>query len=173
MNFSVNSAVEILSQTPSTISSLLGGLSSEWTRGTDNRDDWSPYDVVGHLIHSDETNWIPRAKVILANGSDRSFVDFDRFGQFEKARGRILSELLLEFSRVRTLSIETLNSWDLTPEKLSLTGIHPEFGEVTLEQLLSTWVVHDLGHIKQMVTYLARRYSEDVGPWKKYLSILN
>ena len=169
--FQIEKAVEILEQTPATVKSLLGNLSNDWTlsKTTDN---WSPFDVIGHFIHGEETDWIPRAEIILAQGKNLTFPPFDRFAQFEISKGKTLAELLQIFAELRQKSLETLKSWNLTREQLQLTGIHPELGEVSLEQLLSTWVVHDLTHIRQIVTVLAKQYSENVGVWKAYLSIL-
>jgi hypothetical protein len=172
MNFTIESAVEVLRQTPYSLKRMLGDLSEAWTVSTGDRDDWSPYDVIGHLIHCEETDWIPRAEIILAQGESRTFEPFDRWAQFERSKGRSLADLLTEFAHLRNLSLEKLLGWQLTPEQLELKGIHPEFGEVSLSQLLSTWVVHDLGHVRQMVTYMARKYENNVGPWKQYLSIL-
>ncbi len=138
MNFKIETAVEILKQTPDTLTQMLSGLSTEWTVTKDDKSDWSPYDVVGHLIHCEETDWIPRAEVILAQGGDRTFPPFDRFGQFEKYRNQSLTELLAAFKHERTKGLETLASWDLTPEQLALRGRHSEFGEVTLAELLAT-----------------------------------
>lgn len=172
MKFSLEKSIEILSQTPATVNSLLGNLSDEWTLSDDNKDNWSPFDVVGHYLHAEQTDWIPRAEIILKQGENRAFEPFDRFAQFEISKGKTLTELLENFAAERRESLETLESWDLTDEQLQLKGIHPEFGEVTLEQLISTWVVHDLTHIRQLVQVLAKNYSENVGPWKDYLSIL-
>jgi hypothetical protein len=172
MNFQIEQAVEILSRTPAVLSALLGNLSDEWTTNKANADGWSAYDVVGHLIHGEETDWIPRARIILAQGESRTFEPFDRFAQFELSKGKTLSELLEAFALVRAESLETLRGMNVTPEQLQLKAIHPELGEVNLEQLLATWVVHDLTHIRQIVTVMAHRYSEDVGAWKEYLSIL-
>lgn len=171
MKFQLKKASEILSQTPATIKSLLGNLSDDWTMGK-NDSDWSPFDVVGHYIHGEETDWIPRAEIILKQGENLKFEPFDRFAQFELSKGKTLSELLEIFAQLRKKNLQTLQSWSLTDEKLKLKGIHPELGEVTLEQLLSTWVVHDLTHIRQIVTMLAKNYSAEVGAWKAYLSIL-
>ncbi|MEP6787365.1 MAG: DinB family protein [Acidobacteriota bacterium] len=171
--FNVTRSAEILQQTPYSVSRMLCDLSPEWTESNGDTGNWSPYDVVGHLIHCEETNWIPRAEVILVQGKDRTFVPFDRFAQFENSGGKSLGDLLTEFAHIRNLNIEKLLGWQLTPEQLALQGVHPQFGEITLEQLLSTWVVHDLTHVRQIVTYLAAKYSENVGPWKAYLSILN
>ncbi len=170
--FDITRSVEILKQTPYTLSRMLEGLSPEWTASTGDTENWSPYDVIGHLIHCEETDWIPRVEIILAQGEDRKFVPFDRFAQFENLRVKTLDDLLTEFAHIRNINVEKLLLWRLTPDHLSLRGRHPEFGEVTLRQLISTWVVHDLTHIRQIVTYLAAKYSENVGPWKAYTSIL-
>ena len=172
MNFQIEQAVEILSQTPAVLNSLLGNLSDDWTTNKENAEGWSPFDVVGHLIHAEETDWIPRAEIILAQGANATFEPFDRFAQFERSKGKTLRELLETFARSRGKSLETLRRMNVTPELLKLKGMHPELGEVNLEQLLSTWVVHDLTHIRQIVTAMARKYSENVGVWKEYLSIL-
>lgn len=172
MDFQLSQATEILSQTPKTVESLLGNLSDEWIFARDGENGWSPLDVVGHLIHADETDWIPRAEIILVQGENPVFPPFDRFGHFEKSKGKTLSELLETFAGLRRKNIEILKSWDLDNQKLDLKGIHPEFGAVSLRQLLSTWAVHDLTHIRQIVITLAKQYSENVGEWKTYLSIL-
>ena len=169
--FQIEKAIEILEQTPATVKSLLGNLSEDWTLSKTS-DEWSPFDVIGHYIHGEETDWIPRAEIILAQGENLTFAPFDRFAQFEISNGKTLDELLETFATSRQKSLETLKSWNLTDEQLQLKGIHPELGEVTLEQLLSTWVVHDLTHIRQIVSVMAKQYSENVGVWKAYLSIL-
>ncbi len=172
MQFNINQATEILRQTPYSLARMLEGLSSEWTESRGNRENWTPYDVIGHLIHCEETDWLPRAEVILAQGEDRRFPAFDRFAQFERSKGKSLKDLLTEFEYLRSAGLEKLAGWKLTPEMLALKGIHPEFGEVKLEQLIATWAVHDLTHIRQIVTYMANQYADAVGPWKEYLSIL-
>ena len=173
MKFDLDRAIEILSQTPYTLLRMLESLSPEWTESKGNKENWAPYDVIGHLIHCEETDWIPRAEIILARDENMTFEPFDRFAQFEKSKGKPLADLLTEFGHVRNANIEKLIRWQLTPEHLALKATHPELGEVTLEQLLSTWVVHDLNHIRQIVKYMAAKYEENVGPWKAYLSILN
>jgi hypothetical protein len=171
--FQIEKAIEILEQTPATVQSLLGNLSDDWTL-VQNADQWNPFDVVGHYIHGEETDWIPRAEIILAQeGENLKFAPFDRFAQFEISKGKTLGELLEIFAGLRQTNLKTLQSWDLTDEQLQLTGIHPELGTVTLEQLLATWVVHDLTHIRQIVTIMAKQYTENVGVWKAYLSILH
>ena len=177
MNFDISRATEVLSATPVTLRSLLGGLSGEWT-GSDSSpqqegDPWTPYDVVGHLIHGEETDWIPRARIILEQGENRTFVPFDRFAQFENSKGKSLAQLLDEFAKLRMENIDTLRSWNLTDAQLDLEGMHPELGLVTLRQLLATWVVHDLNHVRQIVTAMAGKYASEVGVWKEYLSILD
>jgi hypothetical protein len=172
MKFQVAQAVEILSKTPLVLSSLLNNLSREWIENTENSEDWSVFDVVGHYIHGEETDWIPRAEIILKQGENITFQPFDRFAQFETSKGKSLAELLESFAQLRKKNLEILNLWNLTDEQLGLKGIHPELGEVNLAQLISTWVVHDLTHIRQISAILARKYTENVGVWKEYLSIL-
>jgi DinB superfamily len=169
--FSVDQACEILERTPKVVRSMLDGLSEEWMTGGDESS-WAPFDIVGHLIHGELTDWIPRARIILEQGENRTFEPFDRLAQFELSKGKSLPELLDEFEQFRAEGLSTLLSWNLTDEQLRLIGNHPELGEVTLEQLIATWAVHDLTHIRQIATVMARGYEKTVGPWKEYLSIL-
>ncbi len=171
MQFKLEQAAEILAQTPGTLRAMLTPLSEGWTGGG-SQNDWSPYDIVGHLIHGELTDWIPRARIILAQGENVTFTPYDRFAQFENSRGKSLPELLDEFERLRSENLRELKSMNITAESLALTGMHPELGEVTLEKLLSTWVVHDLNHIRQIVKFMAEKYAENVGVWKEYLLIL-
>jgi hypothetical protein len=173
MEFQLDSAKEVLGRTPATLDSLLRQLPDEWIVSNEGADSWSPFDVVGHLIHGEESDWIPRAKVILEHGESRPFEPFDRFAMFEKSRGASLDELLDRFARLRAESLRELEGMNLTPEMLLKRGLHPELGVVTLSQLLSTWVVHDLGHIGQTVRVMAKQYGEAVGAWRAYLSILS
>lgn len=172
MDFKISHLIEILSQTPATLKSLLGEFSEELIFSKDGENAWNSFDIVGHLIHAEETNWIPRAETILAQSENITFAPFDRFGQFEKFKKNSLAELFAIFADLRRKNIEIVKSWNLTDEKLNLKGIHPEFGEVTLRQLLATWAVHDLTHIRQIVTVIAKQQTENVGAWKEYLSIL-
>lgn len=172
MKFEINQAIEILENTPFVLKSLLANLSEDWTKSEHNKNDWSAFDIVGHYIHAEETDWIPRAEIILRQSENRTFEPFDRYAQFELSKDKTLSDLLEVFAEKRTESLDTLKSWNLTEEQLNLKGIHPELGEVTLENLLSTWLVHDLTHIRQSVANLAKKYTENVGVWKEYLSIL-
>ncbi|PYS99157.1 MAG: hypothetical protein DMF63_13910 [Acidobacteria bacterium] len=178
MKFDIDRSIEVLTVTPLTLRALLTNLSEAWTHQTQEpkseiqNEKWSPYDVIGHLIHGEETDWIPRARIILAQGADRTFVPFDRFAQFENSKGKSLTQMLDEFARLRSENLDTLRSWNLTDQRLDLGGIHPALGPVTLRQLLATWVVHDLNHIRQTVTIMAKQYKIEVGVWKEYLSIL-
>lgn len=172
MKFELTEAIEILSATPATLKALLSGLSPCWTRTEGRRDDWEAFDIVGHLINADETDWIPRARVILDQGEDRNFPPFDRYAQFETSDHKTLDHLLNDLERVRGEALEWLNMREISDRQLELEGIHPEFGSVKLRELLATWVVHDLTHIRQLSTVLARKYEVEVGPWKAYLSIL-
>ncbi|MEM8848252.1 MAG: DinB family protein [Bacteroidota bacterium] len=172
MQFNLVESIEILSKTPEVISSLLRGLSEPWIKTNEGSDTWSPYDVVGHLIHGEKTDWIPRAMVILNQDEDKTFKPFDRFAQFEESQGKTLEELLNEFHELRTMNLEKLKGMNIDDQMLNQQGIHPEFGPVTLKQLLATWVVHDLGHIHQITRVMAKNYTVEVGPWTNYLSIL-
>ena len=172
MGFSLENSIEVLRITPATLRSMLAELSEEWTSGARDSEEWSPFDIVGHLIHGEQTDWIPRARIILEQGADPTFVPFDRFAQFENSKGKSLAQLLDEFARLRTGNLDTLRSWNLTDEQLDLEGNHPELGRVTLRQLIATWLVHDLTHIRQIVTVIAKRYEQEVGVWREYLAIL-
>jgi uncharacterized damage-inducible protein DinB len=173
MDFELNHAVEVLRRTPATLNVLLSHLPDEWVVSNEGADSWSPFDVMGHLIHAEEADWIPRAKIILEYGERRSFEPFDRFAMFEASRGKSLEELLARFERLRGESLRELEEMNLTPELLGRRGMHPELGVVTLSQLLSTWVVHDLGHVGQVVRVMAKQYGEAVGAWRAYLPVLS
>lgn len=173
MNFQLNHARDILRRTPSTLTTLLQDLPDEWLISNEGPDTWSPFDVLGHLIHGEETDWIPRAKMILEHGEQRAFEPFDRFAMFEKSKGKSLRELLATFEQLRDESLRQLEQLNLTPELLARRGKHPELGVVTLAELLATWVVHDLSHIGQIVRVMSKQYGESVGPWRAYLPILS
>ena len=172
MEYQYEQAVEILRRTPATLAALLGGLPDAWTTATEGPATWSAYDVVGHLLHGDETDWIARARIILEHGEQRPFDTFNRTAMFHKYRGFSFDQLLAAFEQVRERNLETLAALRITPEKLARTGTHPALGTVTLSQVLSTWVVHDLNHIGQIVEVMARQYAAAVGPWSAYLAIL-
>jgi len=172
MQFDLNKSLEILERTPTVLADLLSGLSEDWTLNNEGADTWSPFEVVGHLIHGERTDWIPRMEIILSDTADRQFEPFDQIGHHREIKGRTLQELLDTFKQLRDQNIKRLRSKKLDQHHVGRIGIHPEFGEVSLEQMLSTWVVHDLNHIAQIVRVMASQYREEVGPWKKYLKIL-
>jgi hypothetical protein len=173
MAFEVTPGIAVLERTPRTLREWLEDLPAQWTDATEGPDTWSPYTVVGHLIHGERTDWIPRARIILAQGQDRRFTPYDRFAQFRESEGKSLGQLLDEFADLRAQNLETLRGWQLTDEELALTGEHPEFGSVTLRQLLATWVAHDLGHLAQIARVMAKQYRDAIGPWRAYLSIMD
>lgn len=172
MNFTPNHAIDLLARTPGVLRAMLVGLSAEWVHANYGEDTFSPFDVVGHLIHGEKEDWISRAKIILEYGSARPFEPYDRYAQFEASHGKSLEDLLGEFDRLRAANLKTLAEMELTPQKLALRGRHPALGEVTLEQLLATWVAHDLNHIAQIARCLATQYADAVGPWREYLGVL-
>ena len=173
VTYRVDEALPILRATPATLRALLGDLPDSWTAVTEGDGTWSPYDVVGHLIHGERDDWIPRAKHLLEHGESRPFTPFDREAMFEASRGKSLAELLDTFAELRTESVEALGALRLTDEDLTRRGVHPEFGSVTLGQHLATWVAHDLCHLGQVARTMAKRYAGAVGPWAKYLTILS
>lgn len=169
--FRLDDAVALLERTPASLRALLDGLPDTWVRATEGGDSWSPYDVIGHLIQGEYTDWIPRARHILA-GEKRAFKPFDRTAQFTESRGKTLGELLAAFADIRRENVATLRGMKLTDDDLGRRGLHPEFGEVTLRELLATWVVHDLDHVAQVARTMAKVYATATGPWSAYLSIL-
>lgn len=173
MDFVVANGMEVLERTPATLRAMLLGLSPAWTDATEGPETWSPYVIVGHLIQGERTDWIQRAQIILAQGTQRRFEPFDRFAQFKASEGKTLVDLLDEFARLRAANLATLAGWKLTDAQLALTGEHPAFGIVALRQLLATWVAHDLGHIAQIARVMAKQYREAIGPWREYLPIMD
>ena len=173
MDFELATGVAVLERTPHTLRAMLAGLPPSWIEGTEGPETWSPYDIVGHLIHGERTDWIPRAQIILSQGANRRFTPFDRFAQFRESQGKSLTDLLDEFARLRAENLATLAQWGLTEAQLALQGEHPAFGPVTLRQLLATWVAHDLGHIAQTARVMAKQYREAIGPWRAYLPVMD
>ncbi len=172
MRFHLDRSIEVLQRTPGTLRELLGGLDEVWTRATEGPGTFSPFDVVGHLIDGEETDWMPRARIILAGGSDPAFEPYDRFRHRGRNAQRSLQSLLEEFARLRAANLALLRSWNLTDAQLDLPGAHPGLGRVTLRQLLAAWVVHDLGHIAQVARVLAKQYREAIGPWVPFLPVV-
>ena len=171
--FVLDEGVAILARVPATLDSLLRGLPDGWTAANEGGETWSPFDVIGHLIHGERTDWMPRARIILEHGDARPFDRFDRFAQFELSQGRTLASLLDELAVLRQDNLRELTSWNLKEADLDRRGLHPELGGVTLRQLLATWVAHDLDHVMQVSRVLARQYTGEVGPWRAYLRIIS
>lgn len=149
------------------------GLPDDWVTANEGGETWSPFDVIGHLIHGERTDWVPRARIILEHGEARAFDRFDRFAQFEASQGRSLGELLDEFAGLRQQNLRELHGLRLSDADLEKRGRHPELGVVSLRQLLATWVAHDLDHVMQISRVLARQYADAVGPWKAYLRVIS
>lgn len=172
MTYNVGDAIEILKRTPKIIEALVKDLPPQWSEVNEGGETWSVYDIVGHLIHGETTDWINRMEITLRQGDDRKFPPFERFAMIEESKGKSLNQLVKEFAAIREKNIQILQSKNLTEAQLELQGIHPKFGEVTLRQLLSTWVAHDMGHLAQMARVIAKQYKEEAGPWVEYLRIL-
>jgi len=162
----------ILARTPEVLRVWLTALPEPWLRDNEGPDTWSPYDVLGHLVHGERTDWITRARIIREEGEGRPFPPFDRFAQFRDSVGKTAPDLLDEFAALRRKNLEALDAMRLGETDLARTGTHPSLGRVTLRELLATWVVHDLGHIGQIARVMAGRYGPEVGPWREYLPVL-
>lgn len=173
MNYTKEQAIEILERTPGVLSALLTSISSEWIMSNEGPETFSPYDVVGHLIHGEKTDWVVRAKLILEHGTAKPFAPYDRFAQYEESKGKTIQQLLKEFAEVRAENINWLKELSLTEEDLERKGKHPVLGEVTLRNLLSTWVVHDLTHVAQVTRVMAKQYKEEMGPWPEFFRVLS
>lgn len=173
VDFNITQGIAVLERTPGTLHAMLHDLDTAWLDATEGPETWSPYVILGHLVHGERTNWIPRAEFILSQSSSRRLPPYDRFAHLHESRGHSLSGLLDEFGRLRAKNLATLAAWRLTDAELALDGEHPEFGTVTLRQLLATWVVHDLGHIAQTARVMAKQYRDAIGPWRAYLPIVD
>lgn len=173
MKYSIAKSIEILERTPAVLTSLLSGIDNEWVMNNEGPDTFSPYDVIGHLIHGEKTDWTERAKMILEFGNTKPFVPWDRFAQFEESKGKSLQQLLEEFALIRKENMQWFKSLNLSETDLDKKGMHPALGEVTLRNLLATWVAHDLTHIAQVTRVMAKQYKEEVGPWVEFFRILN
>jgi hypothetical protein len=172
MEFRLDLAIEVLSRTPRTLRGLLEGIPEVWASGNEGPETFSPFDNLGHLIDGEETDWIPRARMILARGPSVRFEPYDRFRHRSRNVGRTLDSLLSEFEAIRAANLGLLLSWHLDTSHLDLPGEHPTLGPVTLRQLLAAWVVHDLGHVAQVARVMAKQYSHEVGPWVPFLPVL-
>jgi len=172
MKFNISQSLQILERTPAVVETMLSGLDDEWIMNNEGPGTWSCYDIVGHYIHGEKTDWMPRMQVILHDSGDKKFTPFDRFAQYQDSKGKSLPQLIAVFKTLREENIRILRSLTFSEALLNKTGIHPHFGVVTLRQLLSTWVVHDLNHIYQMNRVLSKQYKEEVGPWVEFLGVL-
>ena len=172
MEHDLQHTISLLTCTPAALDELLRKLPRAWTHRNEGKDTWSAYDVIGHLIHGERTDWIPRAKTILKFGESRAFEKFDRLAQERESKGKSLPELLDEFARLRAKNLDQLRAMKLRPRDLALRGKHPSLGTVTLSQLLATWAAHDMTHLHQISRIMAHQYREAVGPWSKYLGVL-
>jgi hypothetical protein len=172
MNPSLTDTISLLARTPATLDVLLRDLPETWTLRNEGRDTWSPFDIVGHLIHGERTDWIPRARMILEFGDTRTFEPFDRLAQQRESQGKSLADLLDEFARLRSGNLDQLRALNLQPKDFARRGRHPALGRVTLSELLSTWVAHDLTHLHQLSRVMAYQCHDSVGPWTKFLGVM-
>jgi DinB family protein len=170
--FNLDETIAVLTRTPATLDALLRGLPASWVRSNEGKDTWSAFDIVGHLIVGERTDWMTRARVILERGEARPFDPFDRFAQLKETQNKSLEQLLDDFVRLRRENLAALQALNLQPEDLSRRGRHPALGVVTLSQLLATWAVHDLTHVHQLSRVMAHQYRDAVGPWSAYLGVL-
>lgn len=168
----MNETVSLLARTPAVLDALLRNLPELWTHRNEGDDTWTAFDVVGHLIHGEKTDWLPRARMILQHGESRPFERFDRLAQQRDSAGKSLPQLLDEFAELRAQNLLALASLNLSDDDLARRGRHPELGIVTLGQLLATWAVHDLTHLHQLSRIMAHQYRDGVGPWSAYLGVL-
>lgn len=173
MQHNLQDTISLLSRTPGALDALLRGLPETWTLRNEGEKTWSAFDIVGHLIHAERTDWMPRAKMILQFGESKAFEPFDRLAQERESQGKSLAQLLDEFALLRSESLSQLRALNVQPEDLGRRGLHPAFGVVTLSQLLATWAVHDLTHLHQISRVMAQQYHEVVGPWSAYLGVLH
>jgi len=173
MNYDLNKSIEVLESTPGALKELLSGLHEDWLMQNEGQETFSPYDVVGHLVHGEKTDWRPRVERILEHGNTKAFDLFDRFAMYEESKGKTIDQLLQEFEELRKENIKWFKGLDLTETDLDKKGMHPKLGEVTLRNLLATWVIHDLTHIAQITRVMAKQYKQDMGPWVEYFRIMN
>jgi hypothetical protein len=170
--FNITEAVAVLTRTPATLNSLLRGLPDVWVHSNEGKDTWSAFDIVGHLIFAERTDWMPRVQILLEDGEARPFDPFDRFAQLHANRENSLEQLLDDFERLRQDNLTALGALDLKQESFERRGRHPTLGVVTLAELLATWAIHDLTHLHQISRVMAHQYRELVGPWRGHLGVL-
>jgi hypothetical protein len=173
MKYSLQRSYEILDRTPAVLTALLTGLPDDWIMPNEGPETYSPYDVVGHLIHGEKTDWTARTKMILESGNTQTFVRWNREAMYEESLGKNLQQLLDEFAAIRKENMVWFKALNLTEDDLDKKGMHPVLGDVTLRHLLATWVVHDLTHIAQITRVMAKQYKEEMGPWPQFFRILD
>lgn len=173
MIYTLETAIPILERTPAVLRVMLQDLKKDWTKSNEGGESWSPFDIVGHLLHGEKTDWIERVKKIIEDGEEKTFTPFDRFAQLTDNKGKTLEELLTAFAELRAQNLNILRGYALKQSDFHKKGIHPALGEVSLKNLLATWVVHDLNHLAQLTRVMAHQYRDEVGPWKEYLPILS
>ena len=170
---SIDDATSVLARTPRALHGLLDGMPDEWARFSPAEGSWSAYDIVGHLIYGEETDWMPRIALILEHGAATPFVPFDREAMFDESEGKSLDVLLEQFERLRATNMRDLDARKLGDTELQLEGLHPSLGRVTMGQLIAAWAVHDLGHLAQAAEAMAKRYRTDIGPWRAFLPVVD
>jgi hypothetical protein len=173
MIYSVERSIEVLERTPEALKALLSGLHEDWTQNNEGPDTFSPFDVVGHLIHGEKTDWRPRINRILEHGQEKAFDPYDRFAQYTESKGKTLAQLLDEFDALRSQNMEWFRSLSLNETEFEKKGMHPVLGNVTLRNLLATWVIHDLTHIAQIARVMAKQYKDEMGPWQQFFRIIH
>jgi DinB superfamily len=172
MDFSITKSIEILERTPHVLIELTNNLSADWTMNNEGGETWSVFDVIGHLVHGDKTDWMTRIEIILSQAANKEFESFDRFAQLKESKGKTLEFLLNEFMAIRELNLRKLKGFEISENDYNKTGIHPKFGMVTLSQLIAAWTVHDLDHLSQISRVIAKQYKEQAGPWIEYLKVI-
>jgi hypothetical protein len=172
MEHNLQNEISLLTHFPAALNALLRELPEAWALRNEGENTWSAFDVVGHLIHGERTDWMPRVKMVLQFGETKTFESFDRGGHVRDSQGKSLGQLLDEFSRLRSANLDELRALNLRQEDLDRRGRHPALGVVTLSELLATWAAHDLTHLHQISRVLAYQYREAVGPWRAYLGVL-
>lgn len=173
MKFEFDRSIASLQRTPAVLDALLIGVPEDWLRADEGKDTWSPYQVIGHLIHNERTDWLPRIKIILSDRADKTFEPFDRFAHLAFDSSIAIGQLLHQFKELRNNSLNEIRALEISSSMLSKTGIHPALGTVNLKELLAAWTIHDLGHIGQITRVMAKQYKGEIGPWKEYLSVLH
>jgi hypothetical protein len=173
MKFHLDDAIAILSHTPAALDAMVRGLPEAWLHANEGPETWSPFDVVGHLVAGERTDWVPRVRLILEQGDKRAFEPFNRTAMFEESKGKSVGELLDTFATLRAQNLETVRALQLEPADYARPGMHPSLGRVKLEQLLATWVTHDMTHLTQISRVIAKQFTDEVGPWREYIGVLN